>query len=85
MSSVFPHGSAQRNDAGHLIDEMSLKQHSHFATLGFVFPLFRQMLQGKEKNLNLGIVIHRKNANAFQIANRSGGVTSTLSSVGVRF
>ena len=26
------------------IDKMSLKQHGHFATNGFVFPLFRQML-----------------------------------------
>ena len=28
MSSVFSHESAQRNDAGHLIDKMSLKQQS---------------------------------------------------------
>ena len=27
MSSVSSHESAQRNDAGHLIDKMSLKQH----------------------------------------------------------
>ena len=45
MSSVFSHESAQRNDAGHLRDEMSSKQHGHFATLGFVFQLFRQMLK----------------------------------------
>ena len=32
MSSVFSHESAQYNDAGHLIDEMSSKQHGHFAT-----------------------------------------------------
>ena len=29
---------------------MSLKQHGHFATNGFMFPLFRQMLQNTEKN-----------------------------------
>ena len=50
MSSVFSYESAQRNDAGHLIDEMSLKQHGHFATNGFVFPLLRQMLQNTEKS-----------------------------------
>ena len=60
MSSVFSHESVQRNDAGHLIDKMSLKQHGHFATNGFVFPLFRQMLQNKEKStLNLRIVVNR--------------------------
>ena len=60
MSSVFSHESAQRNDAGHLIDKMSLKQHGHFATNGFMFPLFRQMLQNTEKpTLNLWIVVNR--------------------------
>ena len=29
MSSVFSHESAQRNNAGHLIDKMYLKQHGH--------------------------------------------------------
>ena len=43
-SSVFSHESAQRNVAGHLIDKMSLKQHGHFATNGFVFPLISPML-----------------------------------------
>ena len=39
---------------------MSLKQHGHFATNGFVFPLFRQMLQNTEKStLNLWIVVNR--------------------------
>ena len=39
---------------------MSLKQHGHFATNGFVFPLFRQMLQNTEKTtLNLWIVVNR--------------------------
>ena len=43
------------------IYEMSSKQNGHFATLGFVFPLFRQMLQDTEKStLNLGIVVNRK-------------------------
>ena len=42
-SSVFSHESAQRNVAGHLIDKISLNQHGHFATNGFVFPLIRQM------------------------------------------
>ena len=60
MSSVFSHESAQRNDAGHLIDKMSLKEHGHIATNGFVFPLFRQMLQNTEKStLNLWIVVNR--------------------------
>ena len=45
MSSVFSHESAQRNYAGHLIDEFFLKQHGRFATNGFVFPLVRQMLR----------------------------------------
>ena len=70
-SSVFFHESAQRNVAGHLIDKMSLKQHGHFATNGFVFPLIRQMLQNTQKSiLNLWIVVNRKNANAFWIANQ---------------
>ena len=39
---------------------MSLKQHGHFATNGFVFPLFRQMLQNTEKStLNLWIIVNR--------------------------
>ena len=39
---------------------MYLKQHGHFATNGFVFPLFRQMLQNTEKStLNLWIVVNR--------------------------
>ena len=39
---------------------MSLKQHGHFATNGFMFPLFRQMLQNTEKTtLNLWIVVNR--------------------------
>ena len=70
-SSVFFHESAQRNVAGHLIDKMSLKQHGHFATNGFVFPFIRQMLQNTQKSiLNLWIVVNRKNANAFWIANQ---------------
>ena len=39
--------------------KMSLKQHGHFATNGFVFPLFKQMLQNTEKNLNLWILVNR--------------------------
>ena len=49
MSSVLSHVSVQRNDAGHLIDENVFKQHGHFATNGFVFPLVRQMLQNTVK------------------------------------
>ena len=60
-SSVFSHGSAQRNVAGHLIGKMSLKQHGHFATNGFVFPVIRQILQNTEKStLNLWIVVNKK-------------------------
>ena len=34
--------------------KISLKQHGHFGTNGFVFPLLRQMLQNTEKStLNL--------------------------------
>ena len=40
---------------------MSLKQHGHFATNCFVFPLIRQMLQNMEKStLNKWIVVNRK-------------------------
>ena len=49
MSSVFPHESAQRNDAGIKFMKISLKQHGHFATNGFVFSLVRQMLQNPVK------------------------------------
>ena len=60
MSSVFSHESVQRNDAGHLIE------HGHFATNGFVFPLFRQMIQNTEKStLNLWIVVNRKKCKRF--------------------
>ena len=77
--SVFSYESAQRNDAGHLIDEMSSKHHGQFATLGFVFPLLRQMLQNTEKSkLNLWIVVNKKNACASWMANQWGEVTSTL-------
>ena len=41
--------------------KMLSKQHSHFATVGVVLPLFRQMLQNTKKStLNLWIVINRE-------------------------
>ena len=46
--------------------KMSLKQHGHFATNGFMFPLFRQMLQNTEKStLNLWIVVNGKKCKRF--------------------
>ena len=41
--------------------KMSSKQHGHFTTNDYVFPLFRQMLQNTEKSaLNLWIVVDKK-------------------------
>ena len=47
--------------------KMFLKQHGHFTTIGFVFPLFRQILQNvdRKSTLNLWIVVNRKKCKRF--------------------
>ena len=55
-------------DRAYIYMKMSLLQHGHVVTNGFVFPLFRQMLQNTEKStLNLWIVVNRKKCKRFLI------------------